>query len=205
MRAATLPVALPWTPAPDPDLGPAVPPGSPSIVPAESSPDAPTSLAERKRALEDLLRARKLQAQEPPLRCEDYRQRPLVTGAAALDTLLQGGFPRGELSEIHGPASSGRTGVLLSLLARTTAAGAPVAKLVEFREMMAGVDVEQRHWEIRRPKGFFGEAQEADRILAAGKHEGRTLELGRHFAHDMNGLRFEVLKMIQMVGAHRVR
>ena len=157
MSAATLPVALPWTPAPDSDPGPAAPPGPPSSVPFESSPDAPVSLAERKRVLEDLLRARKLSAQEPPLRCEDYRQRPLVTGAAELDALLQGGFPRGELSEVHGPASSGRTGVLLSLLARTTAAGAlaalvdPLDRLDPASASAAGVDLERLLW-LRGPR-----------------------------------------------------
>jgi recombination protein RecA len=40
-------------------------------------------------------------------------------GIAALDALT-GGFPRGALSEICGPASSGRTSVLLALLAALT-------------------------------------------------------------------------------------
>src|SRR3954466_4507393 len=43
----------------------------------------------------------------------------LSTGIAALDTLT-GGIPRGALTEICGPASSGRTSVLLSLMARMT-------------------------------------------------------------------------------------
>ena len=38
------------------------------------------------------------------------------TGVAALDALT-GGLPRGALSEIIGPASSGRTGVMLAALA----------------------------------------------------------------------------------------
>lgn len=41
------------------------------------------------------------------------------TGLAALDALT-GGLPRGALSEITGPASSGRTGVMLAALAGTT-------------------------------------------------------------------------------------
>jgi hypothetical protein len=41
------------------------------------------------------------------------------TGLAALDTLT-GGLPRGGLSEITGPASSGRTGVMLAALAGAT-------------------------------------------------------------------------------------
>jgi recA bacterial DNA recombination protein len=74
-------------------------------------------------ALEDLLRSRKLQEDGPPLRGIDRRQSPLATGIAALDEMLGGGFPRGQVSEVHGPASSGRTGTALALVARATASG----------------------------------------------------------------------------------
>src|SRR6516164_7804181 len=43
----------------------------------------------------------------------------VATGIAALDALT-GGLPRGALSEIAGPASSGRTGVMLSALSAAT-------------------------------------------------------------------------------------
>jgi hypothetical protein len=149
---------------------------SPSRLPSSGSHDAPeaprvASVAGRKRVLEDLLRARKLQAEEPPLRCEDYRQRPLATGAPELDTLLAGGFPRGELSEIHGPASSGRTGVLLSLFARTTAAGAlaalvdPLDRLDPASAAAAGVDLERLLW-LRGPR-VSGEEPQAKTLAEA--------------------------------------
>lgn len=80
-----------------------------------------------KSSLEDLLRTRRLQAQAPPLRGEDRRLSPLPFGAAALDGLLAGGLPRGAVSEIHGPASSGRTGLAVALAARSTGRGALVA------------------------------------------------------------------------------
>ncbi|MBI2678950.1 MAG: hypothetical protein HYX28_09225 [Candidatus Koribacter versatilis] len=52
------------------------------------------------------------------------RERPaavcLPTGVAEVDA-LSGGIPRGALSEFTGPASSGRTSLLLSLLAQVTA------------------------------------------------------------------------------------
>ncbi len=80
-----------------------------------------------KAALEDLLRARRLQPDAPPLRGEDRRHTRLATGIAAVDDLLAGGFPRGQVSEVHGPASSGRTGVALALVARMTRAGSLVA------------------------------------------------------------------------------
>src|SRR5512134_106522 len=80
-----------------------------------------------KDSLEELLRARRLQADAPPLRGEDRRFQPLAFGVAALDGLIAGGLPRGALSEVHGPASSGRTGLVQALCARSTGRGALVA------------------------------------------------------------------------------
>jgi len=114
------------------------------------------SLIERKRALEELLRARRLQADEPPLRGEE-RRRPISTGIGELDALLDGGFPRGHLSEIHGPASSGRTGVLQALLARTTRAGAlaalvdPLDRFDPGSAAAAGMDLSRLLW-LRGPR-----------------------------------------------------
>ena len=45
------------------------------------------------------------------------------SGLEAIDELLGGGFARGELGEITGPASSGRTSLLFALLTRTTTTG----------------------------------------------------------------------------------
>lgn len=80
-----------------------------------------------KLALEDLLKAQRLTADGPPLRGEDRRATPLATGVPGLDELLFGGLPRGQVSEIHGPASSGRTGIALAVAARATRAGALAA------------------------------------------------------------------------------
>ena len=46
------------------------------------------------------------------------------TGLAPLDALLEGGFPRGQLAELVGPRTSGRTRVLLGTLADVTGRGA---------------------------------------------------------------------------------
>ena len=132
---------------------------------------APASVAERKRALEDLLRARRLQAEEPPLRGEDRWQRALATGIAEIDALLAGGFPRGEQSEIHGPASSGRTGVLLALLAHMTRAGAlaalvdPLDRLDPASAAAAGVELGRLLW-LRGPRGG-GEDPQAKALAEA--------------------------------------
>ncbi len=123
----------------------------------------PVPLAERKRALEGLLRERRLQHDAPPLRGEDRRLRPLATGLAEVDVLLDGGFPRGALSEIHGPGSSGRTGVVLGLLARTTGRGGlaalvdPLDRFDPCSAAAAGVDLPRLLW-VRGPRVASEEA-----------------------------------------------
>jgi hypothetical protein len=120
--------------------------------------DGPGRPAEAKAALEGLLRARRLQPAAPPLRGEDCRLRPLTTGLADVDALLGGGFPRGRLSEIHGPVSSGRTGLVLALLARVTRAGSlvalvdPLDRLDPVSAAAAGVDLARLLW-LRGPRG----------------------------------------------------
>jgi hypothetical protein len=104
---------------------------TPSNDPADSVQSASGAFpANKKRQLEALLRARRLQREAPPLRGEDRRLQPLATGVAEIDALVGGGLPRGQLSEWHGPASTGRTGLLLALLARVTRHGA-LAALVD--------------------------------------------------------------------------
>src|SRR5437867_1989821 len=105
-----------------------------------------------KHTLEDLLRVRRLQADAPPLRGQDRRLSPLPTGVAAVDGLLGGGLPRGQVSEVHGPPSAGRTSLVLSLAARITRAGA-LAGWVDPRDRFdpataaaAGMDVARLLW-----------------------------------------------------------
>jgi recombination protein RecA len=55
---------------------------------------------------------------------EGFQNRPAVelqsSGVTELDAVLGGGFPRGSLVELCGPASSGRTSLAFSLLAQAT-------------------------------------------------------------------------------------
>jgi len=53
-------------------------------------------------------------------RREKYPRESLPTGIPEIDALLNG-FPRGAITEIHGAASSGRTSLLVSVLAFATA------------------------------------------------------------------------------------
>jgi hypothetical protein len=124
--------------------------------PDEAPVDRPGT-ATTKRVLEDLLRERRLHRGAPPLRGEDRRLYPLATGVPAIDALLGGGLPRGQLSELHGPASSGRTGLLLALVAGVTR-GAGLVALVDPLDRLdpasaaaAGGDLARLLW-LRGPR-----------------------------------------------------
>ena len=74
------------------------------------------------------------------------------TGHAGLDARLSGGVPRGQVSELVGPRSSGRTALTLRMLAAATARGELVA-LVDALDMLdvesaaaAGIDLDRLLW-----------------------------------------------------------
>ena len=74
------------------------------------------------------------------------------TGHAALDAQLHGGIPRGQVSELIGPRSSGRTSLLVRMLAAATARGELVA-LIDALDMFdvesaadAGIDLDRLLW-----------------------------------------------------------
>jgi hypothetical protein len=139
-----------------------------------------------KAALEDLLRARRLLAAAPPLRGVDRRLAPLPFGIASLDGLLGGGLPRGALSELHGPASSGRTGLVLALAARTTRAGAlaawvdPGDRLDPASAGAAGVVLSRLLWvrgEGRAPRGLPQAVAALGTLAGSGIFELLVLDL----------------------------
>src|SRR5262245_34980251 len=133
-----------------------------------------------KAALEELLKAHRLQSEGPPLRGE-RRLSPLPTGLAALDELAGGGFPRGQVSEVHGPASSGRTAVALGTVARAHRRGAMAAwvdpgdRFDPATAAEAGVDLARLLW-LRR--GALGAAVSATgTVLGSGLFELVVLDL----------------------------
>ena len=74
------------------------------------------------------------------------------TGVAVLDARLGGGLPRGQISELVGPRSSGRTSLVLQMLAAAAARGEIVA-LVDALDMLdvesaaaAGIDLDRLLW-----------------------------------------------------------
>ena len=114
--------------------------------------------------LESALRARKLD-RTLTTTLQPGKGEGLVapTGAAALDAVLAGGLPRGELSEIAGPRSSGRTTLLLQVIAAATRRG-EIAALVDTFDRLdlasvvaAGIDLDRLLWirghDISRPQG----------------------------------------------------
>jgi recombination protein RecA len=105
--------------------------------------------------LESLLRTRHLDrtlttAITAPDPADDTAVAP--TGVTALDAYLGGGFPRGQLSEVIGPRSSGRTSVLRGAMAAAAARGELVA-LVDALDTFdvesaaaAGIDLDRVLW-----------------------------------------------------------
>jgi hypothetical protein len=74
------------------------------------------------------------------------------TGQPDLDRRLGGGLPRGQLSELVGPRSSGRATLLLAMLAAATARG-ELAAVIDTLDMFdpasaaaAGVDLDRLLW-----------------------------------------------------------
>ncbi|MGE3176884.1 MAG: hypothetical protein AB7O32_05415 [Vicinamibacterales bacterium] len=106
-------------------------------------------------ALETLLRARQLDrtlttADPVPASDDEYAIGP--TAVDTLDVRLGGGFPRGQLSEVIGARTSGRTSVLVRMLAAATRRG-ELAAVVDALDMLdvasleaAGVVLERLLW-----------------------------------------------------------
>ena len=85
----------------------------------------------------------------------------LATDVAALDACLRGGLPRGQLSEIVGPPSSGRTTLVLQTIAASTQRGEIAAFVDTFDGLdvasaaAAGIELERFLW-IRGPSISLG-------------------------------------------------
>src|SRR5258708_28136889 len=106
-------------------------------------------------ALDSLLRARQLdRTLTPALPPLDPRDEMAIapSGVASLDARLGGGFGRGQVSEVVGPRSSGRTALVLQMMAEATARGELVG-LVDALDMLdvesaaaAGVQLDRLLW-----------------------------------------------------------
>lgn len=91
-----------------------------------------------------------------PLRGSQFKEKTqrtfLSTGMKHLDLLLSGGIPRGQITEIVGPSSSGKTSLLLSILSQATQRGEVVAYVDSFSSLdpafarKAGIDLQRLLW-----------------------------------------------------------
>lgn len=148
-----------------------------------------------KLALEGLLRERALQREAPPLRGEDRRLLALATGVPVVDGLLGGGFPRGEVSEVHGPASSGRTALVLGAVGKVTASGAlaawvdPGDSLDPVSASAAGADLGRLLW-LRGggARGLSGAVAAVGTLLGSGLFDLVVLDLAGLPPRDVQGL-----------------
>jgi hypothetical protein len=124
---------------------------------------ANTALAVLETALRERKLDRTLTSARPPLECVAATAF-LPFGVEAIDTVLRGGLPRGQVSEIAGAPSAGRTTLLLQLLAAATRAG-EITALVDTCDRFdvasasaTGIDLERLLW-IR------GEVGPPDRVV----------------------------------------
>jgi len=107
-------------------------------------------------ALESLLTTKRLDGTLIKPWSADAPTRVLSTGVPALDQLLGGGWRQGEVSELVGPVSAGRTSACVASLAAVTAQGGLVA-MVDAMDQFdprsaaeAGCDLDRMLW-IRGP------------------------------------------------------
>ena len=115
-----------------------------------------------------------------------FRQRPPLqfasSGVAALDALT-GGLPRGAITDLFGPPSSGRTSLLLSALAAATARE-EVCALVDASDALdpasaasAGADLDKLLW-VRCAGNAEHALKAADLLIHGGGFSLVALDLG---------------------------
>ncbi len=121
------------------------------------------------------------QASQRWLQRERLRPR-LATGVAALDALLEGGWPQGKVSELLGTASSGRTAAAAATVAAATGRGEVTAWIDPddafdpASAAAAGVDLERVLWV--RPRGVGEAVRAAELVLATGGFAVVVLDFG---------------------------
>jgi recombination protein RecA len=168
--------------------------------------------------LESALRTKKLDGTLTSALAPLERSDPsalIPTDVAALDACLRGGLPRGQLSELAGPQSSGRTTTLLRMMGAATARGEIVGLVDAFDRfdvqsaVDAGVDLSRLLWirgqggeGARGPGLFRGEGLERsvkalNLVLQAGGFGLVALDLGDASAVDIRRLPYNTWLRIQ--------
>ncbi len=123
-------------------------------------------------ALEHPLSGRVGSARELARTVQEEEREPLPTAFPALERLLPGGLPRGQLVEMVGGRSSGRFSAVLTLLAAATGVG-EAAGLVDLGDHLdpetasrVGVDLERLLW--LRPRNLKEALAGAEMLLGSG-------------------------------------
>jgi hypothetical protein len=108
--------------------------------------------------------------------------RRLPSGLAGIDALLDGGVPRGRVSELCGAASCGKTSLLFTMLAAVTQGG-EVAAYVDLADALhpqsaayAGVDLRRLLWV--RPRSAIDGMRCTELLLHAGGFAAVACDLG---------------------------
>ena len=91
------------------------------------------------------------------------------TGIAELDARLEGGIPRGHISEVVGPRSSGRLAILVSALAGATSRGEAVA-LIDPLDMFDPVSAAASGLDFERMLWVRGEASSCARVSLSSEY-----------------------------------
>ena len=123
------------------------------------------------------------------------------TDIEALDACLRGGVPRGQLSEIAGPRSSGRTTLLMRMMAAATQRGEIVA-LVDAADCLdvesateAGLDLTRLLW--IRGEGVERSLKALNLVLQAGGFSLVALDLGDVSPVELRGIPFNTWLRVQ--------
>ena len=110
------------------------------------------------------------------------RDTRLTTGLPPLDAILEGGLPRGRVTELAGTRSAGRTGLACHIAASATNAGETIAwvdpddALDPEAATTAGVTLAHTLWV--RPRDVAGAVGAAEILLGAGGFGLVVLDLG---------------------------
>jgi hypothetical protein len=112
----------------------------------------------------------------------------LSTGLPALDGAVDGGLPKGRVTELAGPAGAGRTGIALAIAGHATRAGETIA-WVDAEDALdpdaavdTGVVLARTLWV--RPRHPADAPRAAELLLRAGGFGLVTLDLGGLLARD---------------------
>ena len=178
-----------------------------------------TAALTRLEVLESALRTKKLDGTLTSALAPLERADPsalIPTDVTALDACLRGGLPRGQLSELAGPQSSGRTTTLLRMMAAATQRGEIVGLVDAFDRfdvqsaVDAGVDLSRLLW-VRGPggvgvwgpglfrqEGIERSVKALNLVLQAGGFGIVALDLGDASAADIRRLPYNTWLRIQI-------